>query len=243
MKSSINNMRVIGYYRPVPWSRIGCTRDGRGAVEREIRAACTSSNIRVLRFAVETDAKTTRSFEDRLQGREVMQFIRGGVACSIVVSRLEHAFGSAKEAILTLERWAEEGIGFYCLSITDGTLSLQNPPRNTHPTPHRILLPVHELASLQRLTDLERTQERLRGRQARGGWTGRVPFGFTLLDGRLIEDPDRIDRIIQMKSAHRKGASYRQIAQAHHISVGTVHRLVKTDLRKLRAVGKKPSSK
>jgi len=49
-------------------------------------------------------------------------------------------------------------------------------------------------------------------------------------------------QISEMKRAHRRGKSYRQIAARFGISVATVHRLVKTDLRLLKR-GRVPTRK
>ena len=225
-------MRVVGYYRPFPWTRIGSDRTGRTGVERDLRAYCRLNDLTFVGFLVETDTRTKRSLEDRQVGREVMQRLRGGVADEILVWRPEHIFTSAGDASNSLERWLDEGIRFQCADFFDGAplhLSSDAQLLNAEPL-------IRGLAALQRSIDYEQTRARLKSRKARRAWPGRPPFGFTVRDGTLVEDEDRIDRIQRMKSLHRRGKSYRKIALEFDISIGTAHRLVKTDLRKLRRI-------
>jgi len=231
-------MRVIGYYRPFPWTRIGSDRTGRTGVERDLRSYCRRIDLTLVGFLVETDSRTRRSLEDREVGREVMKRLRSGLADEILVLRPQHIFTSAGDAVNSLERWLDEGIGFRCADFFDGAplhLAPEAQLLNAEPL-------IRGLAVLQRGIDYEQTRARLKSRKARRAWPGRPPFGFTVRDGTLVEEEDRIDRIQQMKSQHRRGKSYRKIAMEFDISVGTAHRLVKTDLRKLRRIAQSNES-
>lgn len=225
--------RFIAYYRPFPWSRIGGVRTGRTSVEKALRTYCKDNALAWQALLVETDTNLRRSLEDRSIGKDVMQRLRTGVADGIVVHRPEHVFSSSADALSTLERWMDMGIGFHCV-LFYGELPLTLRPGTSLPNGEFI---IRGLSALQWRVDAERAHRRVANRQNSGTWQGRVPFGFHVIDGRLIEDADRLDRIIEMKRAHRRGASYRRIAQKQGISIATVHRLVKTDLRKLRRIG------
>lgn len=224
---------VIGYHRPFPWYRIGSNRTGRTTVVRGLRAFCREQDLHLISALTETDDRLQRTLDDRTVGREIMKALRSSEARGIVVARLEHAFSSSSEALTSVERWLDEGYSFYCVDfLQEAPLILT--PKGTRAGSRSL---ISGLADFQRRIDAERTRQRVLNRKSRGSWTGRVPFGFHLIDGRLVEEEDRIARIQRMKSAHRRGQSYRQIAVDHEISVGTAHRLVKTDLRKLRRIG------
>ncbi len=230
---SMTRIRVAGYYRPFPWTRIGTDRTGRTRAERELRAHCRSDGLHLVSFFVEADSRTNRSLEDRTTGREVMQQLRSGFADAILVLRPEHIFNSAGNAANSLERWLDEGISFRCADFFDGSslyLGLDGQLLDREQL-------IRGLAALQRSIDYEQTRARIQSRKTQRGRSGISPFGFSLHDGRLVEDSDRIERIQRMKSLHRHGRSYRKIALEFGISVGTAHRLVKTDLRKLRRMG------
>ena len=224
--------RLIAYYRPFPWDRINSERSGRTSVERTIRAFCRQESMRVAGFVMETDERLNRSFEDRVAGAQAMAQLRTGEADGIIVQRSEHIFSSAADAIASIERWLDERISFYCIDFLDGMPLHLGPER----LDIRARMLIRGLSALQRRADYERTRRRMASRKTRGSWTGRVPFGFQLVHGLLVEDDDRIERIQRIKKEHRRGLSYREIARRHGISVGTTHRLVKTDLRKLRRI-------
>jgi len=87
----------------------------------------------------------------------------------------------------------------------------------------------------------ERTANALRFKRSKGEWAaGRIPYGFRLENGRLVEDAVQIKNIKAMKQAHRRGRSYPQIAERFDLALGTVYKLVTTDLRKLRRQALKP---
>jgi DNA invertase Pin-like site-specific DNA recombinase len=224
--------RVIAYYRPFPWSRIGADRTGRTGVEKSVRNYCRERGLRMTAFLVETDERIRRPFEYRTVGSAVMTRLRSGEADGILVGRLEHVFSSVEDAVASLERWMDDAIEFHCIHHSEeSTLSL---------VPSESMdmgLVIRGLSELQRRIDVERSHQRVLNRQGTGAWRGRVPFGFVSVNGVLVEEPDRIDRIAHMKRAHQRGMSYRQIARMQGISVATAHRLVKTDLRKLRKIG------
>jgi DNA invertase Pin-like site-specific DNA recombinase len=211
-------------------------RTGRTSVEKALRTFCKNNALAWQGLLVETDTTLRRSLEDRLVGKDVMQRLRTGLADGIVVYRPEHVFSSSADALSTLERWIDMGIGFHCV-LFHADLPLMLYPGASLPDGEFV---VRGLSELQRRVDAERAHQRVASRQISGAWRGRVPFGFHAADGKLVEDPDRLDRIIEMKRAHRRGASYRQIAQKQGISIATAHRLVKTDLRKLRRIGSLP---
>jgi len=82
----------------------------------------------------------------------------------------------------------------------------------------------------------ERTSTAMQYLKTQGAWMGRIPYGFKIEDGKLVEDEDQMARIKAMKLAHRRGRSIRAIAASHAVSPGLVHRLVRTDMRQLRSM-------
>lgn len=197
-----------------------------------------ANGLRVFRFLAEPDGDLRHAFEDRTGGREAMQCLRAGEAEGLLVHRPEHIFSSANEALYSLERWLEEGISFHCAQFF-GEWGLSMGVGCSLPNGDVL---VRGFAELQRSTDMERARQQMVRPPSAGGWKGRVPFGFHLVDGWLVEQADRIERIVQMKQAHRRGKSYRQIAQQQGVSVATAHRLIRTDLRRLRRLDRREES-
>jgi DNA invertase Pin-like site-specific DNA recombinase len=72
-------------------------------------------------------------------------------------------------------------------------------------------------------------------KRSRGEWCGRIPFGFRIDEGgKLAEDPEAMRVIAAIKrSRRRSGTSYPELARRYGLAVGTVHKIVTTDLRVL----------
>lgn len=81
----------------------------------------------------------------------------------------------------------------------------------------------------------ERTKAALDYKRSQGEWCGRIPFGFKLEGKKLVEDPAQMKIILSMKRMHQRGQSVRTIAGKFSLGKSTVHRIVTTDLRFLKA--------
>jgi len=184
-------------------------------------------------MVTETDTNFDKSLWAREGGKAASALLRSGEANGIVVQRMEHVFSSCSQAVTFLDWCLDEGYTFLCVQfIDDQPLAL--PARGASCSTGDI---VRGLAGLDRLTAVERMRLQIQARGARGRWVGRPPYGFRIENGLLVENPDRIKNILAMKRAHRRGRSYRSIAERFGISVATTHHLIKTDLRRLCSIG------
>ena len=87
-------------------------------------------------------------------------------------------------------------------------------------------------AQLERDTIAERTKDTLANKKRNGEWTGRVPYGYQLVDNQLVKDPDEQKIIDKIRRLSRAGKSYRVIAEAVGVSHQTVSNLLNGKLRK-----------
>jgi site-specific DNA recombinase len=90
-------------------------------------------------------------------------------------------------------------------------------------------------AQLERDTISERTKDALQYKRETGEWCGRIPFGFRVDNGCLVEDPDQIKLIRQAKRMRDKGLSLREIATRANLSLGYLHKVLNTNLRTIKA--------
>lgn len=192
---------------------------------------CAEQGFRIAGSVHEQPTKTAKPFEERPGGREALCLIRKAEAQGIVVWNLGQAFSSVTDAVATLERWIEEGVAFVCVTFVhnkpliiagenDGKMAISDI--------------FSGLGQFHRVVAARKVRAQLETKRSRGDWLGRVPYGFIVVDGRLAEDPVQMKHIVDMKRAHRRGKSYREIAARFGISVATAHRLVNTDLRLLK---------
>jgi len=81
----------------------------------------------------------------------------------------------------------------------------------------------------------ERTRDALSYKKDQGEWVGRVPFGYRIVDGKLVEDLFEMKVIQRAKSYRRKGKSFSYISKKLNLSTAYIHKIVKMDLRALKA--------
>ncbi len=92
------------------------------------------------------------------------------------------------------------------------------------------------MAELERNLIADRTRSALAYKKDKGEWAaGRVPFGFQLKDGVLVENPSRIRLIKKAKALKRAGVSLRAISQRLNVPKSTIHRALNTDIRRLKS--------
>lgn len=205
-------------------------RDG-SSVADDLAAFCAGRGYRLVETVIEPPCKTARPFDERPGGQEALRLIRVGRAQGILVSELDQAFSSVSDAVSTLERWSEERVAFVCVNFARGGELILNGNNGAKAD----LVDVFAgLGQFHRRMVARKVQAQLETKRLRGEWLGRVPYGFVVVEGRLAEDPVQMKRIVEMKRAHRRGKSYREIAARFGVSVATAHRLVNTDLRLLK---------
>jgi len=206
-------------------------RDETSVTADRLSAFCAERGFRLVELIHEPPCKTAKPFDERPGGQEALRRIREGAAQGILVSELDQAFSSVADAVSTLERWVEESVAFVCVAFCDDApLVLYG--RDTRQADSGAVFA--GLGQFHRRMVARKVQAQLATKRLRGEWLGRVPYGFTVVDGRLVEDPVQMKRIVEMKRAHRRGKSYREIASRFDVSVATAHRLVNTDLRLLK---------
>jgi len=223
---------------PRPLSLIGYLRAPsdparRPSARRRIAGYCAAHGYRLIDFRSDAGSDAQLPFPRRPAGGALLEEIRAGRADGIVVLGLADAFRSVSEAIDALDRWIHEGIEIHIVDVDGTGRELRLSGRGA------------SAALLRGLAEIRRRSRAQRGsiagpaRRTRGAWVGRIPYGFRLEGGRLVEEPDRIARILGMKRARRRGKSYREIARQFGVSVTTAHRLVTTDLRQLKRIARR----
>jgi len=206
----------------------------------ELQRYCELRGFELVKILSEIESAYKLPIEERPKGREALELIHQGKADGIIVTKLNRAFRSTKDALNTVDRITQEGgISFVCIDFLNGEpLEVIN----GSPMARLIFTIFAGLAEFERGMTAARTAAALRYKQSRGEWVGRIPYGFRIEGGRLVEDAEKIKNIIAMKRAYRRGKKLRAIGRDYGMSHSTISKLVKTDLRLLRkrALGKTP---
>jgi site-specific DNA recombinase len=90
------------------------------------------------------------------------------------------------------------------------------------------------LSEFERDQISDRTRFALAHKKTKREWTGRIPFGYRVEDSHLVEDPEAMKTIQKAKRMKTDGKSIRAISEALNLSLGYVHKVINTDLRKIK---------
>jgi len=219
-------IKAVGYVRvsTEEQAREGLSLD---AQEEKIKAYCTAKGWRLVR--IYRDEGFSGKDLNRPGLQAMLRDLKSDGIRAVVVAKLDRLTRSVRD------------LGYLIDDLFDGVAlaSVEESLDTTTAGGRFVLHILGAVAQWERETISERTRNTLRFKRQRGEWVGRVPYGFKIgPDGRLVEDPEQIRNIQRMKRLRRRGYSYREIAERFGLSVGLVHKIVHTDLRKLRrAVG------
>ena len=198
----------------------------------ELKRYCKARGFELVKTVSEIESAYKVPFEERPGGKEALESIRNGEADGIIVVKLDRAFRSTQDAITTVERWGSENISFVCIDFLNGKPLEQV---DDDPMARFTFTLFAGLAQLYRDTVASNTKRALDYKRSQGEWCGRIPYGFKVEGKKLVEDPAQMKAIHSMKRMHRRGQSVRTIAGKFDLGKSTVHRIVTTDLRVLKA--------
>jgi DNA invertase Pin-like site-specific DNA recombinase len=194
------------------------------AQEERIRAYCTARGWDLIR--VYRDEGESGSDLDRPGVRSMIRDLKANGVDVVVVLKLDRLTRSMRD----LGYLIEDLFGGRALAAVDGSLD------SSTPSGELVVNMLGAAARWERETAIERTKAALDYKRSRGEWLGRIPFGFRIDEaGKLAEDPEAMRVIAAIKrSRRRSGTSYPKLAAQYGLAVGTVYKIVSTDLRVLR---------
>lgn len=144
---------------------------------------------------------------------------------AIIVYKLDRLSRKTLDTLNTIELLETAGVAFHSISERIDTKSASG---------KFFLTIISALAQMERDLISERTVDALSYKRGRREWMGRVPFGYKVEDNHLVEDADAMQIIQKAKRMKSQGKSIRDISGALNLSVGYVHRVVNTDIRKIK---------
>jgi site-specific DNA recombinase len=144
---------------------------------------------------------------------------------AIIVYKLDRLSRKTLDTLNTIELLETAGVAFHSISERIDTKSASG---------KFFLTIISALAQMERDLISERTVDALSYKRGRREWMGRVPFGYKVEDNHLVEDADAMQIIQKAKRMKSQGKTIRDISGALNLSVGYVHRVVNTDIRKIK---------
>lgn len=154
---------------------------------------------------------------DRPEGARLLAAVRKGDI--VITAKLDRMFRNAADALGTLEALKEQGVALHMIDLGGDVCG------------NGISKLVFTILSAVAENERERIRDRIRDVKrhlaAQGVYGGgKVPFGFDMIEGRLIEKPTEQAAIADMQWRRRAGQSYASIGAIHGKPAMTVKRIL-----------------
>ena len=193
-------MKVIGYIRV---STDGQDQSGLGLADQEqkVRAYCELYGLELVE--VIKDAASGKSML-RSGLQDALAMLRSGHADGLVVAKLDRLTRSVKDMGHLLDGYFRDKFGFFVVAEQIDTRSAAG---------RFVLNLLTSVAEWERETIGERTKAAMAMKKERREYTGgNVPFGFNVVDGKLVEDVQEQDILHRINRLRAKGHTLQEIA-------------------------------
>lgn len=209
-------MKVFGYVR-VSTSEQATNGESLETQKAKIIGYAMMQGWEVADIFVEAGVSGSIPLAERPEGQRLLS--AAGKGDMIITPKLDRMFRSASDALGTLEELKAQGTGLVMIDLGGDV------------TGNGISKLVFTILSAVAENERERIRERIRevkrhlaSQGVYGG--GRTPFGFDVVDGKLVENAEQQAVIRSMIDAKAAGTSIRKIAEAHSMQPMTVKRIL-----------------
>ncbi|HLJ58980.1 MAG TPA: recombinase family protein [bacterium] len=198
-------MRAIGYVRV---STADQTNDGISldVQTARIEAYAAMMNLELVVIIREEGVSASIPLKDRPGGKQVLAALWEQDVRHVVALKLDRLFRDAADCLTQTKEWDTAGIALHLVDMGGMTL-------NTASAMGRMFLTISAaFAELERNLISERTSQALQHKKSRGEPVGRPPFGFKMVDHRLVPIPEELAIIAEVKRQRAEGRTLWQIA-------------------------------
>lgn len=195
-------MMVYGYAR-VSTSEQATNGDSLATQEQQIRGYAMMKGWEVGEFFIDGGVSGSVPLAERPEGKRLLATVREGHV--IITARLDRAFRSAADALGTLEELKDQGVGLHMIDLGGDVCG------------NGISKLVFTILSAVAENERDRIRERIRDVKrhlaSRGIYNGgKRPFGFDVVDGRLVPNERQQAAIARMKALRNDQRSLRAIS-------------------------------
>ncbi|MER9603407.1 recombinase family protein [Mesorhizobium sp. M0243] len=209
-------MQVFGYVR-VSTAEQAANGDSLETQKAKITGYAMMQGWTVGEIFVEAGVSGSVPLADRPQGERLLA--AAGKGDMIITPKLDRMFRSASDALGTLELLKEEGTGLVMIDLGGDV------------TGNGISKLVFTILSAVAENERDRIRERIRevkrhlaSQGVYGG--GKPPFGFDVVEGRLVPNVDQMVILAKMRSMREAGAPLRAIGDAVGLKAMSVKRIL-----------------
>jgi site-specific DNA recombinase len=196
--------RAYGYIR-VSTGKQASEGHSMGAQREKIEAYCKMKGMELAGVYVDPGQSGSKQLDERTEGGKLVSSLTKGD--HVVVTKLDRAFRSAADCLVTVEKWDKAGIGLHLLDM--GGISIDTKT----PAGKMFLTMMAGFAEMERALASERTKVISDHLKASGRVYSQAPYGYVAVDGKLVAEPAEQQVITRMKKLRTKGLSYASIAK------------------------------
>lgn len=209
-------MRVFGYVRVSTLEQANGG-DSLETQKAKIAGYCMMQGLQEPEIFIEAGVSGSIPLADRPQGKRLLE--ASGTGDTIITPKLDRMFRNAADALGTLEELKAQGTGLVMLDLGGDVTS------------NGISKLVFTILSAVAENERDRIRERIRevkrhlaSQGVYGG--GKIPFGYRVDDGRLIEHPKEQKIIKAMLAEREAGDTFRDIGARHGLQPMSVKRIL-----------------
>jgi DNA invertase Pin-like site-specific DNA recombinase len=209
-------MKVYGY------CRVSTSEQADGGVSldaqrQQITGYAMMKGWQVAEFFVERAVSGSVPLADRPEGKRLLAAIEKGDV--VITAKLDRAFRSAADALTVLEELKDQGVGLHMIDLGGDVCG------------NGISKMVFTILSAVAENERDRIRERIRDAKRHMAAQGRHmggkrPFGFDVVDGKLVPNADEQAALERMKAMRQQGATYRAIGAVVGVPFKTVQRIL-----------------
>jgi putative DNA-invertase from lambdoid prophage Rac len=195
--------RILAYAR-VSTAEQAANGDSLATQRQQIEGYAMMKGWQIAEFFIDGGVSGSVPLAERPEGRRLLETAaRGDV---IITAKLDRAFRSAADALGTLEEMKDQGVGLHMIDLGGDV------------TGNGISKLVFTILSAVAENERDRIRERIRDVKRHlalqgiyGG--GKRPFGYDVIEGRLVPKANEQAAIARMKALRKKGKPYREISK------------------------------
>jgi putative DNA-invertase from lambdoid prophage Rac len=195
--------RILAYAR-VSTAEQAANGDSLATQRQQIEGYAMMKGWQIAEFFIDGGVSGSVPLAERPEGRRLLESAaRGDV---IITAKLDRAFRSAADALGTLEEMKDQGVGLHMIDLGGDV------------TGDGISKLVFTILSAVAENERDRIRERIRDVKRHlalqgiyGG--GKRPFGYDVVEGRLVPKANEQAAIARMKALRKKGKPYREISK------------------------------